>query len=54
MKLKLQLVAVHSDGRKTVVNDTNDSEFLDEIIEKRDGTIWIGSELCDLQVQVVK
>ena len=50
----VQLIAVHPDGRKTVVNDTNDVQFLDKIVEDRDGMVWIGSELCDLRVQVVK
>lgn len=50
----VQLIAVHPDGRKTVVNDTNDVQFLDRIVEDRDGMVWIGSELCDLRVQVVK
>ena len=49
----IQLVAIHSDGKKTVVNDTQDVEFLDKIVEARDGTVWIGSDLCDLRVQVV-
>lgn len=50
----VQLVAVHSDGKKTVINTTQDVQFLDKIVEDRDGTMWIGSELCDLRVQVVK
>ena len=50
----VQLIAIHDDGHKTVINDTNDMQFLDQIVEDRDGTIWIGSELCDLRVQVVK
>lgn len=49
----VQLVAVHSDGKKTVINTTQDVEFLDKIVEARDGTMWIGSDLCDLRVQVV-
>ena len=52
--MKVQLVAVHSDGHKTVINDTNDPAYLDKIVEARDGTVWIGSELCDLRVQIVK
>lgn len=50
----VQLVAVHSDGKQTVINDTQDTEFLDRIVEARDGSIWIGSELCDLRVQVIR
>lgn len=52
--MKVQLIAVSTNGKETVVNDTNDVEFLDRIIEARDGTMWIGSELCDLRVQIVK
>ena len=52
--MKVQLIAVHSDGKQTVVNTTNDSEYLDKIVEARDGTIWIGSELCALKVQVIR
>lgn len=50
----VQLVAVHSDGKQTVINTTQDVEFLDKIIEARDGSVWIGSELCDLRVQVIR
>lgn len=49
----VQLIAEHPDGRKTVINSANDVEFLDKIVESRDGMIWIGSDLCDLKVQVV-
>lgn len=52
--MKVQLVAVHNDGTHTIINTTNDPVYLDQIVEDRDGTIWIGSELCDLKVQVVK
>lgn len=52
--MKVQLVAIHSDGHKTVINTTNDPQYLDQIVEARDGTVWIGSELCDLKVQVIK
>lgn len=51
--MKVQLVAIHDDGKKTVVNDTNDINYLEQIVEARDGTMWIGSDLCDLRVQVV-
>ena len=51
--MKVQLVAVHPDGHKTVVNDTQDIEYLDRIVEARDGTTWLGSDLCDLKVQVI-
>lgn len=50
----VQLIAVHPDGKQTVINNTQDVEFLDKIVEARDGTMWIGSDLCDLRVQVVK
>ena len=50
---RVQLVAVHPDGKQTVINTTNDAEFLDRIVETRDGTMWIGSDLCDLMVKVV-
>ena len=50
----VQLVAVHPDGEKTVINTTQDLTFLDQIVEDRDGTMWIGSDICDLRVQVVK
>lgn len=49
----VQLIAEHPDGKQTVINNTNDVEFLDKIVEARDGTMWIGSDLCDLRVQVV-
>lgn len=52
--MKVQLVAIHSDGKQTVINTTNDVVWLDQIVEDREGTVWIGSELCDLRVQVVK
>ena len=50
----VQLIAVHPDGSKTVINDTNDIAFLDKIVEDRDGMVWLGSDLCDLRVQVIK
>jgi hypothetical protein len=50
----VQLVAVHTDGKQTVINTTQDVDFLDKIVEARDGTMWMGSDLCDLRVQVVK
>ena len=50
----VQLIAEHPDGKKTVINTTQDVDFLDRIVEDRDGTMWIGSDLCDLRVQVVK
>ena len=50
----VQLIAVHPDGKQTVSNTTQDVNFLDKIIESRDGMMWIGSDLCDLRVQVVK
>ena len=49
----VQLIAEHPNGEQTVINNTNDVEFLDKIIESRDGMMWIGSDLCDLKVQVV-
>lgn len=52
--MKVQLIAIHSDGKTTVVNTTNDTEFLEKIIEARDGMVWIGSDLCDLCLQVIK
>ena len=52
--MKVQLIAVHDDGTETVINNTNDQAYLESIIEARDGTVWLGSELCDLRVQVVK
>ncbi len=52
--MRVQLIATGSDGKVTVVNTTNDAEYLDKIVEARDGSIWIGSELCDLRVQVVR
>lgn len=51
--MKVQLVAIDSKGKQTVINDTNDIAYLDRIIENTDGTMWIGSELCDLRVQVI-
>lgn len=51
--MKVQLIAVHPDGKKTVINTTNDVQYLDKIVEDRDGMAWIGSDLCDLKVQVV-
>ena len=51
--LRVQLVVVHPDGKQTIINTTNDPVFLDKIVEDRDGTVWIGSDLCDLRVQVV-
>ncbi len=50
----VQLIAEHPNGKKTVINNTNDVEFLDKIIESRDGMMWIGSDLCDLKIQVVR
>ena len=50
----LQLIAVHPDGKQTVINNTQDINYLDKIVEDRDGTMWIGSDLCDLRVQIVK
>ncbi len=50
----LQLIAVHPDGKKTVINTTQDLQFLDKIVEDRGGQIWIGSDVCDLRVQVTK
>ena len=53
LPMKVQLIAVHPDGKKTVINTTNDVQYLDKIVEDRDGMAWIGSDLCDLKVQVV-
>lgn len=50
----LQLIAVHPDGKQTVINNTQDINYLDKIVEDRDGTMWIGSDMCDLRVQIVK
>lgn len=50
----VQLVAVHADGKQTVINTTQDIDFLDKIVEARDGSVWIGSELCDLRVQIIR
>ena len=52
--MKVQLIAIHPDGRQTVVNTTNDIEYLDRIVESRDGMTWIGSDLCDLRVQYIR
>lgn len=52
--LRVQLVAVHPDGRKTVINDTNDVNYLEEIADKRGGLVWLGSDICDLRVEVIK
>jgi len=52
--MTVQLIAVHPDGETTVINTTNDVEFLEKIIEARDGLTWIGSDCCDLRIQVVK
>lgn len=52
--MKVQLVAIRSDGKETVINDTNDVQFLEQIVENRGGMVWIGSELCDLRVQVIR
>lgn len=52
--MKVQLIAIHSDGKETVINDTNDVRFLEQIVENRGGLIWIGNELCDLRVQVIR
>jgi hypothetical protein len=51
--MKVQLVAIDRNGKQTVINDTNDIAYLDRIIENTDGTVWIGSELCDLRVQII-
>lgn len=51
--MRVQLIAVHPDGRKTVINDTNDVHFLEEIVEKRGGLVWLGSDICDLKVEVI-
>lgn len=52
--LRAQLVAVHPDGRETVINDTPDIRYLEEIADKRGGLIWLGSDICDLKVQVTR
>ena len=54
METRIQLIAVHPSGKTTVINTTNDLNYLEKIVEARDGTVWIGSDLCDLRVQVVK
>lgn len=52
--MRVQLIAVRSDGQNVLINDTNDIEYLNRIVEARDGTIWLGSDVCDLVVQVIK
>ena len=51
--MKVQLVAIHDDGHTTVINDTNDTAYLDQIIEDCGGTVWLGSEVCDLRLQII-
>lgn len=50
----VQLVAIHDNGEQTVINTTQDMAYLEKIVEMRDGSVWIGSELCDLRVQVIR
>lgn len=50
----IQLVAIHPDNRETIINTTQDIAYLDQIVEDRGGTVWLGSDLCDLKVQVIK
>lgn len=52
--MRVQLIAIRPNGSSVIVNDTNDYQFLTRIVEARDGTIWLGSDICDLVVQVIK
>jgi hypothetical protein len=50
----VQLIARKADGQKTVINTTNDYEFLTKIIIARDGYAWIGDELCELVIEIIR
>ena len=50
-KVKFQILAVDSKNKVIqVVREDSDCEFLDRIVENRDGMTWIGSEPCSLKV----
>lgn len=49
--MKFQLVAIDTKNTKVqVLAEDRDSEYLDRIVEARDGMTWIGSEPCTLKV----
>ena len=46
-----QLVAVNPKNvRVQVLAEDKDGDFLDKIVEARDGFTWVGSEPCSLEV----
>lgn len=49
--MKFQLIAVDTKNTKVqVLAEDRDCEYLDRIVEARDGMTWIGSEPCTLKV----
>ena len=46
-----QLLAIdHKNKIVQIVTEDSDCEFLDKVVEARDGMTWIGSEPCSLKV----
>ena len=49
--MKFQLVAVDNNDKKVqILAEDCDTNYLDRIVEARDGMTWIGSEPCTLKV----
>lgn len=48
---KYQLVAVDDDKKVVqMLNEDVDSNFLESIVEAREGIVWVGNKVCDLKV----
>ena len=46
-----QLVAINNNNvRVQILAEDHNTEFLDKIVEARDGFAWVGSEPCSLEV----
>jgi len=48
-----QLIATDWHDNKHVVNTSEDSGYLWQILEAREGITWIGGECCSLEVVTV-
>lgn len=49
-QIKYQIIAIDRNEKKTVVNESSDIQYLDNIVAARDGFAWIGGEACTLEV----
>ena len=50
MKKQFQLIAVDMHDRRHVVDTSEDSSYLWQIVDAREGITWVGGECCSLEV----